>query len=88
MATTSPTPIDRLLRPLVDALDLEAVRQIAQFRVDSKTQRRLDELAGKANEGRLSDAEAREYDDYIEALDVLGCIQARARELVRSASDR
>ena len=40
---------------------------------------RLEELADKANEGELSDAERAEYEAYIEANNFLAVLQAEAR---------
>jgi hypothetical protein len=54
-------------------------RQIVELRADATTQERIDELAEKSTEGQLSPAEEAEYDDYVEAIDIIGILQAKAR---------
>ena len=48
---------------------------------NSEFQQRLDELGCLANEGALSDEERREYDTYIEAMDIIA--QLRVKVLSR-----
>jgi hypothetical protein len=71
--------LDRLLDPLEEILTPEVARQIVDLRADGATQRRIDELAEKSTEGQLSAAEEAEYDDYVEAIDIIGILQAKAR---------
>jgi hypothetical protein len=46
-----------VLDPFTACLTLEVAERIVQFRADAPTQARVDELAGKANEGQLSPQE-------------------------------
>jgi hypothetical protein len=81
-----PTTLDGLLEPLSRCLDAESARRIAQFRVDSAVEARLDLLAEKANEGALSDAERAEYEAAINAADFISILKLKAqRHLVASA---
>jgi hypothetical protein len=64
-------------------LDPEMVIRIVDFRADQKTQRRIDELADKCNEGQLTLPEQREYDRYIIALDLVTYLQAKARAALK-----
>ena len=81
-----PTTLDGLLEPLSRCLDAESARRIAQFRVDSAVEARLDLLAEKANEGALSDAERAEYEAAISAADFISILKLKAqRHLVASA---
>lgn len=48
-------------------------------------QHRLDELAEKNAEGKLSARDEAEYDAYLEALDVIAILQAKARKTLKSA---
>jgi hypothetical protein len=83
METTIDTDaVDRVLDPLVQCFTPDVARRIADLRADSKLQHHIDELAAKANEGRLSDAERREYAGYVEALDIIGILQAKARSVL------
>ena len=39
----------------------------------------IEELATKCNEGELTEAERREYGAYVDAIDLIGLLQAKAR---------
>ena len=54
----------------------------AKLRADLVTQARIDELAAKCNEGELTEAEKREYGAYVEAMDLIGILQAKARTIL------
>ncbi|MBE7499353.1 MAG: hypothetical protein HS113_03395 [Verrucomicrobiales bacterium] len=82
------TVLDRLLDPVAACLTPEVARSIAGLRADPVTQARLDELADKAAEGLLNGAEQEEYAAYVEALDVVGLLQAKARASLASPSLR
>src|SRR5438067_651359 len=71
--------LDRLLGPLSDSLNDEAARKLVELRADVKTQARIDRLARKCNEGRLSPAEKAEYETYVFAIDFVAILQAKAR---------
>ena len=73
---------DRLLEPVARCFTPEVAKRIADLRADEPTQARLDELAAKCNEGVLTDAERREYGAYVEALDLIGILQAKARAIL------
>jgi hypothetical protein len=57
-------------------------RRIVNLRATPKQQTRIDELAQKANEGLLSETEAREYAAYVEGIDMIGILQAKARSVL------
>jgi len=52
-----------------------------EFRVDPKVQERVNELARKANEGELTEAEKVEYQNFIEDNDIIAILQSKARDL-------
>jgi len=82
MATALHTPLDRLLDPFAKCLTPDVARRFVELRADPETQARIDELAAKANEGNLSPAERIEYEGYVEAIDVVSVLQAKARKLL------
>lgn len=82
METSNTGVLDRLLDPLARRLSPDAARTIADFRADAKTQARIDELADKCNEGQLTQQERQEYEAYVEAIDVIAILQAKAREVL------
>jgi hypothetical protein len=78
--------LDRVLDPFTHCLTPEVARRIADLRADPEMQARVDELASKANEGRLSERERAEYDTYRSAFHFVTILQAKARSLFKQAS--
>lgn len=78
--------LDRLLDPVAACLTADVARRIAALRADAATQTRLDDLADKAAEGGLTPAEREEYATYVEALDLVALLQAKARAVVRASA--
>lgn len=72
------SPVDRLLDPLARCLTAEVARSIVDFHADAATQARIDELADKCNEGQLTALERAEYEAYVEAIDFIAILQAKA----------
>lgn len=52
---------------------------MAEFKLDTRAQARLDELADKSNEGQITSAERAEYQAFIGISEFLGMAQLRAR---------
>jgi hypothetical protein len=71
--------LDRLLDPFAECLTREAARRIVDLRPDEETQARIEQLREKANEGRLTEAEREEYEEFIEGMDLIGILKAKAR---------
>jgi hypothetical protein len=78
--------LDRVLDPLTQCFTPEVARRIATMQADRALQRRLDELAEKSAEGSLSPAEIEEYRAYVEALDLVGILQAKARAVLNASA--
>lgn len=70
-------PISRVLTP-------DAAREILQLRADEETQRRIDELADKCNEGTLTADERAEYQNFISWFNLLTLLQAKARTILKN----
>jgi hypothetical protein len=81
MATA--TVLDRIFDPLADVLTPESAKRLIAWRADEVTQRRLDELGDKSNEGTLTAAEREEYETYVRAIDFIGIMQAKARTVLQ-----
>ena len=75
--------LDRVLEPFMDCLTPEVAQRIVNLRADAPTQARVDELAGKANEGELSAQESAEYTRYRDAFHFVTILQAKARRLLQ-----
>ncbi|MBU4398186.1 MAG: DUF896 domain-containing protein, partial [Planctomycetes bacterium] len=61
MATVDTGYLDRLLAPVTQCFTPEVAERLVALRADAETQARIEELAGKANEGELSPDELAEY---------------------------
>jgi hypothetical protein len=79
--------LDKMLEPVARCFTPAVARRIAELRADSSMQARIDELAAKCNEGELSEAEQREYGAYVEAIDLIGLLQAKARAILSDSQD-
>ncbi len=73
------TVLDRFLDPFTECLTPDVARRIVALRADPELQTHLDELADKASEGQLSEAEEAEYRTHVEAIDLITVLQAKAR---------
>jgi hypothetical protein len=74
--------LDRLLDPLTDTLTPESAAALLSLRADADVEARVDELRRKASEGALTPAEDAEYENFIEAVDVVSIMQAKARRFL------
>jgi hypothetical protein len=76
---TPVTILDRFLDPFAECLTREAARRIIDLHPDQETLARLEQLRGKANEGQLTEADRAEYEEFIEGMDIMGLLKAKAR---------
>lgn len=79
--------LSRLLDPVEKMMPVSFARELAAMRAAPEEQARIDELADKANEGLLTDEERAEYAAYIDAIDVISILQAKARSILAKQSD-
>ena len=77
--SSSTAVLERLLEPVSRSLNIEAARKLVQLKADAKTQARVDQLAGKCNEGDLTPAERSEYETFVAAGNLIAILQAKAR---------
>ena len=80
--------LDLLVEPIVRTFTPEVARALVQLRADPELQARMDELAEKCNEGRMTPEEREEYDTSVRFANYLAIIQARARKLLRDSERR
>ena len=83
MKTLDAPVLDRLLDPVGRILTPDVARKLVKLRFDTKTQSQIDRLARKCNEGKLTERERREYETYVNTIDFIGILQAKARALLR-----
>jgi hypothetical protein len=77
--------LDHMLEPVTRCFSADVARSLLALRVDDQTQARVEELAEKCNEGRLTPEERSEYDAYVQASTLIGILQARAKRLLAQA---
>jgi hypothetical protein len=82
MSTTT-FHLDRLLEPLAGCLTPEVAAKVAALRADEAMQQRIDNLAERSSEGTLSEEERDEYSGYLNAIDVIAILQAKARAMLK-----
>jgi hypothetical protein len=87
MKTLDAPVLDRLLDPLGDILTPEVARKLVSYRFDATARTRIDKLARKCNEGRLTVKERREYEIYVQTIDFIAILQAKARDLLRRSTE-
>ena len=80
------TYLDQMLEPVTAAMSREFAERLCSLRIDPNMQIRVDELRRKANEGTSTPEEDAEYKEFVEAVDLISVLQAKARNvLVRQA---
>lgn len=84
--STASTFLDRFLEPVTDAMTPHFAETVINLRSDDATQARIDVLREKANAGTLTDEEQAEYREFVEAVDVISIIQAKARQFLSRQS--
>ncbi len=80
MAATS--YLDRLLDPLTEAFTPKMAAALLELRADSELEAHIGELRLKANDGTLTQAEEADYKDFVEAVDLISIMQAKARRFL------
>lgn len=74
------TAVVRGTRSLFNLLSPEQVEQIGRLGRDEDLERRVADLAGRANEGELTAEEEAEYLGYVEANSVVALLRTAARQ--------
>ena len=77
--------LDEMLEPVSRSFGLKTARALAALQVGKRTQARVDELAEKCNDGRLTPDERAEYEAYEQASTLIGILQAKARRILAKA---
>lgn len=87
MKTVDAPVLNGLLDPVGRILTPDVARDLVSLRFDGKARMRIDRLARKCNEGKLTEAERREYEIYVFAIDFIAILQAKARALLKRSTD-
>jgi hypothetical protein len=71
--------LDEILEPVTSAFSRDVAQALVSLRAGEAVQARIADLAGKCNEGLLTSAEKAEYESYVQAVDMVSVLQAKAR---------
>jgi hypothetical protein len=82
VSSISSSAFDRGFEPVFRLLSEQQLRELVELSRDKKLEHRIEELAGKSNEGELTPEETAEYDGYIQANKVLAILQAQGRRFL------
>jgi hypothetical protein len=77
--------LEEMLEPVSRCFGLETARALVGLRIGKRTQTRVEKLAEKCNEGRLTPNERAEYEAYVQASTLIGILQAKARRVLTQA---
>ena len=88
MSLQSAAILDRMLDPVAECFTPEVARRLVELQPDPATQARVAHLAAKANEGELTAEDCAEYEEYVEAVDLIGVLKAKAAALLAAQADR
>ena len=72
--------LDKLLDPVSACFTPETARALVALPSNDEVRARVTELGAKADAGTLTPEEAREYDTFIEAGDIIAALQLKARQ--------
>src|SRR5438093_13558051 len=74
--------LERIVEPVSRCLTPEVARQIVALRAEPELEQRVEELACKADNGQLTEAERDEYESYVRASKFISILQSKARALL------
>jgi hypothetical protein len=74
--------------PVLEIVLPEKAEAVAHFRPDARLKGRIEELAAKSTEGRLTKAESGEYAGYVRANKFVAILQRRARQMIKPPAPR
>jgi hypothetical protein len=79
---TSAAVLSELLEPIGQIMPIDFATKLAALRATPRIQSRIDELAEKSSDGQLTPDEHSEYLAYVDAIDVISILQAKARSVL------
>jgi len=83
-APAIPNAFAESLAPVEQCLNRESAQALLDLPANPRVQARVDELAEKCNEGRLTPEERSEYEALICADHFLGILQAKAQHFLQT----
>jgi hypothetical protein len=81
-ANSAHAAFERVLAAVGQCLDRQSAEALLRLRADREMQGRIEELADKCTEGRLTSEERDEYEALIRVGNFVAVLQAKARRLL------
>jgi hypothetical protein len=81
-ADSAQIALERVLAAVGQCLDRQSAESLLRLRADTEMQGRIEELADKCTEGRLTPEERDEYEAMIRVGNFVAILQAKARRLL------
>ncbi len=75
-----------MLQPVTDAMSAEFANKLIALRADDELLSHIEQLRGKANDGTMTAEEEAKYREFVEAVDVISILQAKARRVLVKSS--
>ena len=75
-----------MLQPVTEAMSPEFANKLISLRADAELLSHIDQLRAKANQGTMTAEEEAEYREFVEAVDVISILQAKARRVLAKPS--
>ena len=72
---------NRGVRPVLQIVLPDKTEAVLNYRADPELQRRIDDLAAKSTEGKLTEEERAEYEGYARANKFVAILQRQARQI-------
>jgi hypothetical protein len=76
---------EQMLEPISRSFGPETARALVDLRIGKRMQARVEKLAEKCNEGKLTPGERSEYEAYVQASTMIGILQSKARKVLAKA---
>jgi hypothetical protein len=83
IATSETAAFDRGVRPVLKLVPRSKVKEIVRYRPDAQLKARIEILAEKCTEGKLSPKERAEYEGYVRANKFVAILQRQGRQLIK-----
>jgi hypothetical protein len=86
MKRAKDTPVvERLVSPLGDCLTEESARRLLALKPDPELQARVDDMASRHTEGRLTPEEQAEYGRYVSYATFIAILKSKARQMLNAS---
>ena len=78
--------LKQMLEPVSRSFGLKTARALVALRMEDSAAARVEKLADKCNQGKLTATERAEYEAYVQASTLIGILQAKARRMLSKAA--